>query len=85
MDVASQIDALVELAERLGIEIRREHLGGGGGGLCRIKGKQVLFLDLDADPATRLDQCAIALSSFPAIQGVYLSPEIRERLDGKLG
>lgn len=85
MDVASQIDALVELAGRLGVEIRRENMGGTGGGLCRLKGRQVLFLDLDADPATRLDLCVAALSSFPGIQDMYLAPEIRERLDGKMG
>ena len=85
MELAAQIDALVELAIRLGVEVRREHLGGGGGGLCTLRGRKVLFIDLDADPATRLEQSLAGMRLLPGTGDIFMPPEIRERLDGKLG
>jgi len=81
VNASAQINAIIEVFERLGIEVRQERLGGSGGSLCRIRGRPVLFVDSDADAATRLDECAKALSQVPEVDGMYLSPELRERLD----
>ncbi len=45
----------LDLATRLGYQIREENLGGNGGGGCVLKGKKILFLDLALDPADRLE------------------------------
>jgi hypothetical protein len=81
MDLATQLDNLLETLGRIGIEIRKESLGGSGGGLCSIRGKRVFFDDLDTDAATRADRAASALASLPEVNGVYLAPEIREWIE----
>ena len=81
MDATAQLDTIVRLFEQLGVEVRKERLGGSGGGLCRIRGKRVVFVDLDADTATRLDQCVAALAAVPEAATVYISPELREWVD----
>ena len=82
MEATTQINAAVELFGRLGIGVRREHLGGeGGGGLCTIRGQRVFFLDLDADLATRAEQSLAALAGLPEAEGVYVTPALRELLE----
>ena len=81
MDASSQFEQLIELIERLGMDVRYERLGGHSTGLCRIKGRPVMFVDLDADVATRMDRCLQALVSIPDVDSTYLPPAIRERLD----
>jgi hypothetical protein len=71
----------VRLFEQLGVEVRQERLGGSGGGLCQIRGRRVVFVDLDADAATRLDHCIAALATVPEAAAVYISPELREWMD----
>jgi hypothetical protein len=46
----------LDLATRLGYQIREEYLSGNGGGGCELKGKKIFFLDLALDPAEQLDQ-----------------------------
>ena len=46
----------IDLAERLGYQVRQEWLGGCGGGGCELKGRKVLFLDLALPPVDQLDQ-----------------------------
>ena len=81
MDATAQLDTILRLFEQLGVEVRQEQLGGSGGGLCRIRGKRVVFVDLDADAATRLDRSIEALSAVPEAAAVYISPELREWMD----
>ena len=81
MDETTQLDTIVRVFEQLGVEVRQERLGGSGGGLCRIRGKRVVFVDLDADAATRLDRGIEALATVPEAAAVYISPELRERMD----
>jgi hypothetical protein len=81
MDDQARLDELLAVAEELGIEIRRVSLGGEGGGLCSLRGKRVLFLDLSADAATRYDRTVEAMARLPEMQDRYLSPQLREDLD----
>lgn len=81
MDISSQLDELADILGRLGVPFRKEHLGGRGGGLCRLRGQSVVFLDLDADPATRLDSCLRALAALPEAERAYLPPHVREGID----
>ena len=81
MDATAQLDTIVRLFEQLGVEVRQERLGGSGGGLCRIRGRRVVFIDLDADAATRLDRSIEALAAVPEAAAVYVNQELRERMD----
>jgi len=81
LDATTHLDTIVRLFEQIGVEVRQERLGGSGGGLCRIRGRRVVFVDLDADAATRLDRCVEALAAVPEAVAVYINPELRERMD----
>lgn len=80
-DSMSQLDEVIELAGRLGIQVRHESLAGTGGGLCLLRGRRVLFIDTDTDVATQLDQCLAAIAEFPELDETFLRPAIRERID----
>lgn len=81
MDLGGRLEALLELAEQIGIEIRVESMGGSGGGMCRLKGRHVLFVDTAADLATRYDRALAALAGVEGLEGHYLVPEVREDLE----
>lgn len=81
MDTQQLLDDLLELAQRLGIEIRWAALGGEGGGLCTMKGRQVLFIDQSADVATQCERCLADLASLPEIDTTFIQPKLREQLD----
>lgn len=83
MDVASQLDMIVELFDRLGVEVRHERLGGSGGNLCHVRGEAVMFIDVEADVATRADRCFEALAQLPQIDTVFVPPELRERIEAR--
>lgn len=80
-DPSAHLDAVIDVFTRLGIDVRKERLGGVGGGLCTLRGTKVLFVDLDADVATRLDRSLDALSTIPNLESVYLVPALRERIE----
>jgi hypothetical protein len=84
-DSPPQLDELFDLCGRLGIEVRMENLGGEGGGLCTIRGKRVLFVDVSADTATRAQRCLAALAGLPELDGVYLTPVLREAIERARG
>ena len=81
MDPGAKLEALLELAEQLDISVRREPLGGEGGGLCHLRGRRVLFVDVQADLQTRFEKTATALADLPEVDQHYLLPELREELD----
>lgn len=80
-EMASQLDVVLDVLERMNVELREEHLGGSGGGLCKLRGRHVLFVDLDADAATRLDQGLQALADLPGSDAHFLPPVLRDRID----
>ena len=71
-------EALLEVAHRLGLDVRHVHLGGAGGGLACFKGKRQLFVDMDADPEEQLDRTVDAMASMPEITNVFMRPDVRE-------
>lgn len=75
------LDYLLDLARRLGYEIREEWLDGQGGGACELKGQRVLFVDQSLPPAERLEHVAAALGGCRELETVYVLPEVRELLD----
>ena len=76
---------ILDLLSRLGVDVRQERLGGAGGGLCTIRGKSVLFLDLDADLATLTTGCLDVLADLSEVDSLYVSPALRERIEQRRG
>jgi hypothetical protein len=85
MDLSRRLDALLELAEQIGIDVRAESMGGSGGGLCRLKGRRVLFVDTAADLATRYDRTLAAMAGLEELDGRYLLPEVRQDIEHQRG
>ncbi len=81
MDLQGRLDVLVGLAQELGLTIRREPLGGDGGGFCLMKGERVLFIDTLADLETRYERTLGAMALLPGIDQRYLPPEVREDVE----
>ena len=80
-DPSARLDAVIDVFSRLGVSVRSERLGGSGGGLCRVRGETVLFVDVDADLATRLDRSLRALSTVPNLDTMYLVPAVRDEIE----
>lgn len=81
MDPFAQIDLIVDILDRLGIDVRREKMGGDGGGLCQLGGRWVMFIDEDADAATRISRCVVGLAGLPEIESMFLPPGLRDQID----
>jgi hypothetical protein len=82
MDSDLILAELLDLAGKLGIEIRRELLGGDGGGLCLLRGRKVLFVDTAAALIDQVETTAAALSDVDGVAECYVRPEVRQLLDG---
>ena len=75
---------LNELASQVGVEVRLERLEDGEGyqvhgGLCRIGGRLVAFVDRKLAMAERNQQLGRALGGMD-LEGVFLRPAVREFL-----
>ncbi|HOA71812.1 MAG TPA: hypothetical protein PL151_13215 [Phycisphaerae bacterium] len=81
MDIGSRLEALLAVAEEIGIDVRAEPMGGEGGGLCVLKGRRVLFVDTAADVATRYERTVAGLANVPELEDRYLLPEVRRDLE----
>jgi translation initiation factor 1 (eIF-1/SUI1) len=75
------LDELLALLEQNNVTIRREALGGGGGGLCTIKGQAVFFIDTQAQLAELAATCAEAVSKAVDTEQVYIRPEVRQFIE----
>jgi hypothetical protein len=76
------LEELIRLLETHGVEVRREPLGGKGGGLCTIQGRSVLFLDDQADIEDQLDICADAVAKDVDIEACFVKPQVRAYIEG---
>lgn len=81
MELQSILAELLDLAERLDIDVRHAFLGGDGGGLCTLRGKRVLFVDTGATVADQVAYTALALAQLDEVNQCYIIPEIRQLLD----
>jgi len=74
------LEELETVCEKLGIQVVHAELGGEGmssGGLCKVRGQWRAIVDKRAAPGERVSVLARALSGFD-LEGVYLSPKLRE-------
>ena len=77
-------DELIEAAQRLGLEVRREKIlrevgYRARGGLCRLREQDLIILDREMPPADQLEMIADALKE-RAHEQLYLSPAARKLL-----
>jgi hypothetical protein len=77
------LSLLEELANNLGIQIRYEHLKKEGsfypGGLCRIKGENIIIINSKAKADDKIQILARGMKSFDLSQ-VFIKPALREFL-----
>lgn len=81
MDNQSILDELLALLEQSGVNIRTDALGGGGGGLCKIKDKFIFFVDTQSSVIENAEHCARAVADLVKIETVYIRPEVREFIE----
>ncbi|UCG56926.1 MAG: hypothetical protein JSU70_18940 [Phycisphaerales bacterium] len=77
------LEELLELLAANGVTIREEPLGGGGGGLCTVKGQQIFFVDTEAPSAEVAVFCAEAVSKVIDIETIYVKPEVRQFIESQ--
>jgi len=81
MEEEAVLDELLALLEHNGVSIRTEPMGGAGGGLCKMKDKQVFFVDTEAQKADMAAICAGAVRQIVDLENIYLRPQIRAFLE----
>ena len=84
MNSQAILQLLVTLLEENDVQVRAEPLGGGGGGLCNIKGRDIFFLDTQAPTAESTALCAQAVGRLVNIESIYIRPEIRQCIEDSL-
>lgn len=75
------LEELLALLEANGVQIRTEPLGGGGGGLCTVKGKNVFFVDSQAGSNDVASLAAGAASGLVSVDNVYIKPQVRKYIE----
>jgi hypothetical protein len=78
MHTVELLEQALDLAQRLGYQVREEWIGGCGGGGCEVHGRKLLFLDLASGPEDQLDQVVDALRSEPEAAGFPMPQKLRE-------
>lgn len=78
------MEELLGLLESHGIKTRKDALNESTGGLCKINGEQILFLDKDAQTDRLTALCADAVIKLIDIDTIYLKPETREFIERRI-
>ena len=84
MDEQRILDELLTLLEAHRVTIRREPLGGRGGGLATMKGQSIFFVDTEAASAEVASLCAEAVARLLDIETIYLRPEVRQFIESHM-
>jgi hypothetical protein len=83
MDEQRILEELTALLEASNVTIRREPLGGSGGGLCMVKGERIFFMDTEAASVESAAACAEAVSAIVDIDSKYLKPQVRQFIESR--
>ena len=87
MDDRTVLGHLEAVADKLGVEIRYEPMEGetslSSGGMCRIRGKQVIIINSKAPPGDQITTFVRAFRRLDLSQ-IYLRPGIRDLLEGEM-
>jgi hypothetical protein len=81
MDSVELLEEAQNAAREIGFEIREEWFGGSGGGACAVRGRKILFLDLNLGPRQRLDQVLTALRADPQTAEIMTTTTLRRVLE----
>jgi len=81
VDLEEKLSYILQVFEKLDVTVRFEALGGQGGGVCRLKGKVQVFVDLNADPEVRYTTVLSGLAGVADVADMYILPEIRADLE----
>ena len=88
MDNTALMALLLDLAQRLGFEVRRTPLSPGDqeltvrSGACILRGQRLIILDRAA-PATEKCQALIEALRHETLDGIFVPPAVRRALDGE--
>ncbi len=81
MHTVELLELAIDLARRLGYQVRQEWLGGNGGGGCELKGQKVLFVDLALAPEDQLDLVLDTIRPEPDAVTLTMAHQLREVLE----
>lgn len=70
----------IKAARSVGIEVREDWFDGRGGGVCRLKGRAILLLDLAQTADEQLEVLLTALREEPQTEQLELPAELRAEL-----
>ncbi len=87
MGLVELLRALLNVAERAGIEVRLEPLdpemfSRHRGGICRIEGVRTIFIDSNAPIEEKTSVLLHALGQVD-LDAIYMRPELRDRIDSQ--
>ena len=88
MELHDKLSALIELAESLGVDIRRVSSAAGsaehsGGAMVRMKGLEIFFIDPTASLADQISALADAMRGREELEDIFLPPELRQAIEGE--
>ena len=81
MNEQAILEELLALLEANKVTIRREPLGGSGGGLCTIKEEKIFFVDTQMPSSEMAEVCAEIVPKVVDIGAIYIRPEIRRFIE----
>ena len=85
MDDRTVLGHFEAVADKLGVEIRYDPMEGetslSSGGMCRIRGKQVIIINSKSPPGDQITTFVKAFRRLDLSQ-IYLRPGIRDLLEG---
>jgi hypothetical protein len=83
VDAQHLLDELLQAAKRLGVEVRSEPFetpAAAAGGLCVVRGENLVLIDQRAPLVDRVRALARALVELES-ESVYMAPEARELVE----
>lgn len=87
MTEVSLLDHLEQIADRLGIELRYENLGGGGirseGGYCRVAGKPMILINSRDSRRRKILILARSLGRVN-LDGIFIPPAVRKVIENQV-
>jgi len=85
MDNKAILDELLDVLEKNGVALRHEAMGGGGSGLCKVKDRELFFVDTQSQTIETAQSCALAVNEVVDIESVYIRPEVRRFIENCIG
>lgn len=79
MNADEILDEMKQVAEKLHVKVRHEFMPVLGG-LCTIKGTQIIFLNTALDLWDQVDVMARALAQLP-IEKIFMAPQVRQMIE----